>query len=420
MKIQSILNALDNVVFGKLSYRLLVTIVSGIFATVIGMMMLCLGLKRQYLEISAFLLPIPALVIVCTTFEFLKGKMLVSKKYNQYLRKGMKRKKSAMNSEWFGIGAFFVIAGLVFIIAVIVSPTQTMRISEPMVTKDQAILPEMEETVTVTKPPPPPPSRREVPTTTTTRRESPTPRPQRQTTYTYRPVATRDYTPSPRPGSSVPGLKIMGSSGAFRGGPGEAGSTPDEGEGFADLWIPPFAESGVNPYVVRGQKTQVIITRLKHSISDYSVYDVSLSKLEEALNENNPEMRFSIYKQQSFSPYGTILLMIGEDPQLPSIGNRVIDGSDSLRDFFTKEERKQLKTYIENGGILLVMEAIPFGGEGGFSKIVEKELKKILFESELKNPSIFFAEDSLQEFNQTNNYDSLAKVLTATLGTKIN
>jgi len=81
MKIQSILIALDNVVFGKLSYRFLITTVSVILSAIIGMMMLCLGLERQYLEISAFLLPIPVLVIVCTTFEFLKGKILALPKF---------------------------------------------------------------------------------------------------------------------------------------------------------------------------------------------------------------------------------------------------------------------------------------------------------------------------------------------------
>ena len=334
---------------------------------------------------------------------------------------GMKRKKPIMNSERFRFGISIVLAVLLFfLIPLIISPMQKIRSSQTIVTKDGASLPEMEDTVKVSKPPSPPPSMKETPTTTTTRRESPTPRPQKVTSNT--PVATRDYTPSQQPGSSLSGVrKIVGGSGGFRGGTKYIpDSTADEGEGFADQWRPPFAKSGVNPDVVHGQKTQVIITRLKHSMSNYQVYDDSLRQLENALNENNPEMQFSIYLQQSFSPYGGhVLLMIGEYPQLASEGGRVIGGSDSLRPF-TPTERTQLKTYIENGGILLIMEATPYGGEDGFSKIVERELGRIQFEDGWKKFPIFFAGDLIQEFNQHNRYDSLAEVLTVILGREIN
>ncbi|MBC8227936.1 VWA domain-containing protein [bacterium] len=210
------------------------------------------------------------------------------------------------------------------------------------------------------------------------------------------------------PGSSLSSIKSVTAapSSGFRGGEYDrAGNTTDNGEGFTYTWRPP------SPNL-----QQVMITRLKHSLSDYHIYDNILKKLEKALNDNNPDMRFSINVQQSFSPYGHILLIIGEDPQAALAGGRVID---SLKDSFTKEEKTQLKKYVENGGILVVMEATPYGGKGGFSAKIQEEVKKIFGDKWQKLP-IYFAEDFIKEFNQSNTYSYFAKVLTAVIGKKIN
>ena len=80
---------------------------------------------------------------------------------------GMKRKKPIMNSERFRFGISIVLAVLLFfLIPLIISPMQKIRSSQTIVTKDGASLPEMEDTVKVSKPPSPPPSMKETPTTT--------------------------------------------------------------------------------------------------------------------------------------------------------------------------------------------------------------------------------------------------------------
>ena len=65
------------------------------------------------------------------------------------------------------------------------------------------------------------------------------------------------------------------------------------------------------------------------------------------------------------------------------------------------------------------MEATPYGGKGGFSEKVQEEVKKIFGDKWQKLP-IYFAEDFIKEFNQSNTYSYFAKLLTAVIGKEIN
>jgi hypothetical protein len=229
-----------------------------------------------------------------------------------------------------------------------------------------------------------------------------------------------DHPPSPNPGSSIANVRnIVGAPpGGFRPGDYDiAGNTPDAGAGFTDTWRPPFADTDAQPDAVRKQEQIVVITRLAHSLSYPKIYDGSLGQLQESLNSNNPGMRFFIDLQQSFWPSGNILLIIGEDPKVASESGRV---EGSLKDSFAEKEEMQLKKYVESGGILLVMEATPYYSTGGFRAKMEEEVKKI-FREQWKNYPIFFAGgDFIKEFNQSNNYNYLAEILSTVLGKPIN
>ena len=319
-----------------------------------------------------------------------------------------------MKPEHFRMATGFVLAGLVLLVLMLVSPMQAMKSSIQIVAKDQAILPQVEETkIEVMKPPPPPIVKMERPrpqreTPTVVSRNQPN-RPSNVTPVNF----DRPPPPSTNPGSSLSGVRsVVGApAGGFR-----AGNTTDNGEGFVYTWRPPFANTDVDADAVSSQEQQVVITRLKHTLSNYHVYDDSLRQLESNLNSNNPEMHFSITLQQSFSPYGSILLIIGEDPQLASTSGRIIE---DLANSFTYAERQQLRMYVENGGSIIVMEATPFRSTHGFSDKMREEVIRI-FGAQWTSYPIFFSDDFIKEFNQSNDYNFLAGKLTAVLGKQIN
>ena len=330
--------------------------------------------------------------------------------------------KPIMASGWGRIGASFALAGLVLLILVVFSPMKATKSSIQIVSKDLAILPKVEETtVAVMKPPPPPIVKMERPrpqreTPTVVSRNQPS-RPSNVTPVNF----DRPPPPSTNPGSSLSNVRsVVGApAGGFRAGEYDrAGNTTDNGEGFIYTWRPPFASTDVDADAVSNQEQQVVITRLKHTLSNYHVYDDSLRQLEVNLNSNNPEMRFSINLQQSFSPYGCILLIMGEDPQLASTSGRIIE---DLTNLFTDAERRQLRMYVENGGSIIVMEATPFRNTHGFSDKMRDEVRQIFEDQwEKKYPIFFSGGDFIKEFNHSNDYSFLAGKLTAVLGKTIN
>ena len=314
-----------------------------------------------------------------------------------------------------------VMAGLALLLTAVAFPQRDDNRSIKRVSKDVAILPQAEVEIEVMKPPPPPaikpPKRFVTPRkTTTVVRQNPSKPPPSNIT----PIrSNRPPPPSPNPGSSIANIRsVVGAPpGGYR--PGEydrAGNTTDDGEGFVYEWRPPFASTDVEAAAVSGQQQQVIITRLKHTLSNYHVYDDSLKQLESNLNSNNPEMRFSMNLQQAFSPYGCILLIMGEDPLLASTSGRLIE---DLTDSFTDDEVDLLRKYLENKGIIIIMEATPY--RSSTNRFVDKMRKEVIkIGEEWEGSQIFFESDFIKEFNQSKDYSFLAGKLTDVLGKQIN
>ena len=125
-----------------------------------------------------------------------------------------------------------------------------------------------------------------------------------------------------------------------------------------------------------------------------------------------------MHLQQRFSPYGCILLIIGEDPQLASTSGRLIE---DLTETFNEKEKERLKKYVENGGIIIIMEATPYRDTSGFRVKMRQEMKRIFGEQwEDQYPIFVSGGDFIKQFNQSNDYSYLGKILTAILDKHIN
>jgi len=321
-----------------------------------------------------------------------------------------------MKSERFRMTASFIFAGLVIVAAAIASPIQTMGHRRQIVSRQPTIFfPESKDEIVIMKPPPPPPI---IPRPVPKPVPKPKPIPLPPKPHPVKPDPTQP--PSSKPGSSLSDARsvVDPPPGGYQAGEYDRrGNTAGKGKGSIHDWPLPSPSSYAKPTTVIPHQQQVIITRLKHTLSNYHVYDNdSLVQLENKLNGNNPEMRFTMNRQQSFSPYGHILLIIGEDPQLALTSGRCWE---DLTDSFTEKEKEQLKKYVENGGIIIIMEATPHSDTSGFQIKMRQEMKRISME-QWEGSRIFFEEDFIKQFNQSNDYSYFGKILTAILDKQIN
>jgi len=321
----------------------------------------------------------------------------------------LKKIKPIMESGWGRIGVASVIVGLAILVCILVSSSQDPFTGKRIVTKKQALMPE-EPKIEITNPEQkeekPRQSKREI------RQRTERTIPRKDTTQPR--VSSNRIRSSPRetssddPGSGLntSNVETRGGTGGYGGKPRDTAGDPGSGAGFRDEFDDLFSKSREKPRNVIITKERVVITRLKHFLSNCHIYDESLGLLEKELNANNPDMLFSIVLQQKFSlPDDGILLIMGEDPQEAFKGGRI----DNITRDFTPEEKKKLEEYT---GVVLVMEATPGGGTGsGFTQKVKEELKDMELE-------MVFVDDFVREFNESETYNYLANILNDLFGDK--